>query len=51
MNFFFRDFVADEVRGRIGFLFQNPEVTIQLFAQDLENRGLGKDSGKKNEEK
>jgi hypothetical protein len=42
VGFLVGDFVADEVRGRIGFLFQNPKVTIKFFTEYLKNRGLGK---------
>jgi hypothetical protein len=42
VGFLVSDFVADEVRSWIGFLFQNPKVTVELFAKDFENWGLGK---------
>jgi hypothetical protein len=42
VGFLVGNFVADEVRSRVGFLFQNLEVTVEFFAEDFENRGLGK---------
>ena len=42
VGFLVGNFVADEVRGRIGFLFQNPKVTVEFFTKNFKDRRLGK---------